>query len=150
MKKKQNDKRRLKCDYIQYSPSEISTINTDNSQIYINIPREASLISLLKSYLDLIFDVLHAAANNKYVNADDIWLINLAAIALFSIFNLPTSSGKHLKITDQARIISLMYKRLTSSKGSYDLLIRFDRDRNRRKRELTNNKNIKNKYHMSI
>ena len=30
----------LKCDYIRYSPSEISTINTANSQVYINIPRE--------------------------------------------------------------------------------------------------------------
>ena len=27
----------LKCDYIRYSPSEISTINTTNSQVYINI-----------------------------------------------------------------------------------------------------------------
>ena len=25
--------------YIRYSPSEISTINTPNSQVYINIPR---------------------------------------------------------------------------------------------------------------
>ena len=39
------DRRNLKCDYIRYSPSEISTINTANSQIYINIPREDSLIS---------------------------------------------------------------------------------------------------------
>ena len=27
-----------KCEFIRYSPSEISTINTANSQIYINIP----------------------------------------------------------------------------------------------------------------
>ena len=33
------DRRNLKCDYIRYSPSEISTINTANSQIYINIHR---------------------------------------------------------------------------------------------------------------
>ena len=39
----------LKCDYIRHSPSEISTINTANSQIYINIPREDSVVSLLKS-----------------------------------------------------------------------------------------------------
>ena len=30
------DRRILKCDYIRYSPSEISTINTPNSQIYIS------------------------------------------------------------------------------------------------------------------
>ena len=49
----------LKCDYIRYSPSEISTINTANSQIYINIPREDSVISLLNSYIDLNFDVFY-------------------------------------------------------------------------------------------
>ena len=38
------DRRSLKCDYIRYSPSEISTINTANSQIYINIPREDSAL----------------------------------------------------------------------------------------------------------
>ena len=58
------DRKILKCDYIRYSPSEISTINTANSQKYINKPREDSLISLLKSYLDLNFDVLYAATNN--------------------------------------------------------------------------------------
>ena len=36
----------LKCDFIRYSPSEKSTINTANSQIYINTPREDSVISL--------------------------------------------------------------------------------------------------------
>ena len=33
-----------KCDYIRYSPSEISTRNTPNSETYINIPREDSEI----------------------------------------------------------------------------------------------------------
>ena len=33
-----------KCDYRRYSPSEISTINTANSQVYITIPREDSVI----------------------------------------------------------------------------------------------------------
>ena len=47
----------LKCDCKRYSPSGISTINTASSQIYINIPREDSVISLLNSYLDLNFDV---------------------------------------------------------------------------------------------
>ena len=96
------------------------------------------------------FDVLNAATNNRYVDADDIWLINLAAIALFSSFNLTTISGKHVENIDRAHIVSLMYKLLTSSRGSDDLSIGFDRYRNRRKRELTNNKNIKGKYHMKI
>ena len=141
----QIDRKVLKCDYIRYSPSEITTINTPKSQIYINIPRENSILFLLKSYLDLNFDVLQAATNNKFVEGDDIWLISQAAIALFSNFQLTTSSGKHLENIDHAHIVSVMYKLLTSSKGSDDLSIGFDRDRNRRKRELTNTKNIKGK-----
>ena len=146
----QIDRRILKCGYIRFSPSEISTINTANSQIYINIPREYSQISFLKSYLDLNFDVLNAAINNRYVDADDICLINLAAIVSFSNSKLTTSSGKHLENIDHAHIVSLMYKLLTSNRGGDDLSIGFDRDRNRRKRELTNNKNIKGKYHIGI
>ena len=83
----------LKCDYIRYSPSEISTMNTANSQIYINIPREDSVISLLNSYLDLNFDVLHAASNDRYADNNDIRLVNLSPIPLFSIYMLTTSSG---------------------------------------------------------
>ena len=36
----------LKCDFIRYSPSEKSTINTANSQIFIKTPREDSVLSL--------------------------------------------------------------------------------------------------------
>ena len=141
----------LKCDYIRYSPSEISTINTANSQVYINIPREDSVISLLNSYLELNFDVLHAAApNNRYADGNDIRLVNLGPIALFSNYKLTTSSGKHLENINHAHIVSLMYKLLSSSKGSDDLAIGFDRDRTKRRNELTNNKNIKGKYHIRI
>ena len=49
----------LECDYIRYSPSGISTKNTANSQNYTKIPRENSVNSLLKSYLDVNFDVSH-------------------------------------------------------------------------------------------
>ena len=43
-----------------------------------------------------------------------------------------------------------MYKLLTSSKGSDDLSIGFDQDRNRRQREMTINKTQKGKYHIRI
>ena len=140
----------LKCDYIRYSPSEISTINAANSQVYINIPREDSVISLLNSYLELNFDVLHAATNNRYADGNDIRLVNLGSVGLFSNYKLTTSSGKHLEKIDHSHIVSLMYKLLTSSKGSDDLSICFDRDRGRRQRELTNNKTQKGKYHVRI
>ena len=74
----------LKCDYIRYSPSEISTIKTANSRVYINIPREGSVNSLLNSYLELNFDVLHAATNNRYADGNDIRLVNFGPIGLFS------------------------------------------------------------------
>ena len=47
-------------------------------------------------------------------------------------------------------LILLMYKLLTSSKDSDDLSIGFDRNRGRRKNELSNNKTIKGKYHIRI
>ena len=49
--KYENNRNILKWDYIRYSPSDESTINTANSQIYLNKPREGSIISLLNSYL---------------------------------------------------------------------------------------------------
>ena len=144
------DRKILKCDYIRYSPSEISTINTPNSQIYINIPREDSVISLLNSYIEINFDVLKAATSNRYADADEIRLINLGPIALFSNYKLTTSSGKHLENIDHAHIVSLMYKLLSSSRDTDDLSIGFDRSRDKRKRELLNNKNQKGKFHLRI
>ena len=134
------DRKILKCDYIRYTPSEISTTNTPNSQIYIKIPREDSVIGLLKSYIEVNFDVLKAATSNRYADTVDIRLINLGPIALFINYKLTTSSGKHLENTDHAHIVSLMYELLSSSRDSDDLLIGFDRSRDRRKREL-NKKN---------
>ena len=103
---------------------------------------------MLNSYLELNFDVLHAATNNRYIDGNDIRLVNLGVIALFSNYKLTTSSGRHLEIIDHAHIVSLMYKLLTSIKGSDDLSIYFDRVHNRRQRELTNNKTQKGKYHV--
>ena len=93
----ENDRRFLKCDYIRYSPAEISTIKTANFQVYINIHRADSVISLLNSYLQLNFDVLQATTNNRYVDTSDIRLVNLGPIALFSNYKLTTLSGKHLE-----------------------------------------------------
>ena len=96
------------------------------------------------------FDVLHAATNNRYVDGNDIRLVNLGPYALFSNYKLTSSSGKHLENIDHAHIVCLMYKLITSSKGSDDLSIRFDRDRGRRQRELTTHKSQKGKYHVRI
>ena len=144
------DRRILKCDYIRYSPAETSTKKTPNSQIYINIPREDSGISLLNSYLDLSFEVVKKNDNSRYANGNDIRLVNLDPIALFSNFKLTTSSGKHLEDISHTHLVSLMYKLITSSKDSNDLSIGFDRSRARRQDEMTDNKRVKGKYHVRI
>ena len=105
---------------------------------------------MLNSYLELNFDVLKAATNDRYANTDDIRLTNLGAIALFSVYKLVTSSNKHLEEITHAHFVSLIYKIVMSSKDSDDLSIGFDRNRGRRKNELSNNKNIKGKYHTTI
>ena len=78
----------LKCNYIRYSPAETSTVNIPNNQIYMNIAREDSVISLLSSYLNLNFEVIKKADDSRYGYGNDIRLVNLGSIALFSKFKL--------------------------------------------------------------
>ena len=126
-------------------------INTANSQSYINIHRGHTVNSLLNSFLDLNFDVFHDAdPDNRYVDGDDIRLVDFGPIVLFSNYILTTSNGKAIEEINNAHIACLLYKIITSSKDSDDLSIGFDRSRDRRKRELFNNKNIKGKYHVRI
>ena len=144
------DRKILKCDFIQYCPAELSTINTANSQVYINIPREDFIFSLLNSYLELNFDVLQAASISRYVDANDIRLVNLGPIAWFSNYKLTTSLGKHLEEISHAHIVFLMYKLLISNKDTGDLSIGFECSRDKGKREFTINKNNKGKNHVRI
>ena len=130
-------------------PSEINTMNSAKfSRKNTNIPREDSVIFLLNSYLDLNFDVLHAASGNKHADIQDIRLVLLRSIALFSNYKLTTSGGNHLEDISHAHIVSVMYKLINSARDTDDLCIGFDRDRGRRQRELTNNKNKNGKIHL--
>ena len=133
-------RKNLKCVYIRYSPSKISTTNTPNSKISINIPRGDTVNSLFGSLLRLNCDVLNAATNKRYVDDNDESLVNLGPVALFIIYKLATSSTKHIEEVNHAHIVYLMYKLLTSSRESDDLSIGFDRSRDRRKQQLNNNK----------
>ena len=94
------------------------------------------------------FEVIRRADNSRYANGYDIRLVNLAHISLFIKFILTTSSGKHMEVISHAHIVSLMCKLLTCSKNSDDLSFGFDRSRNRRRNEITNNKNVKSKFHL--
>ena len=137
-----------KCDYIRCSPSGISTKHNANSQIYFNIPREDSVNCLLNKYLYLNFDLLHANNNDRYVDGDDIRLVNLGPNALFSNYRLTTSSVKHLEDISHAHIVSSIIRLIKSSRGSDDFSNGFDLDRSRRQREKTKNKSQKDKFHI--
>ena len=93
-------------------------------------------------------DVLHAATNNRYADSNDIKLIILGPIALFSKYKLTTSSRKHLEDNIQSHIVSLKYKLISIAIDTPDLSIGFDRNDNRRQRELTHNKNQKSKIQL--
>ena len=102
---------------------------------------------MLNSYLELNSKVIKKTDNSRYGDGNDIRIINLGPIALFSIFKITTSSGKHLEVISHVRIVSLMYKLKTNAKDFYDFSIGFD-SRDRRKKELTNNKNVRRKYYL--
>ena len=102
------------------------------------------------SYLHLNFDVLHAATNNRYADNTHIRLANLEPVGLFSHYKLTTSSGKYLKDISHADFVPLLYKLLSSAKDTDELSMGFDRNRDRRQLEMTNNKKIKGKYHVGI
>ena len=80
---------------------------------------------MLNSYLHLKFDVLHAASGNRHTVGNDIRLVNLGSSALFSRYKLTTISGKHLQDISYGHIVSLMYKLITSARGSDDSSIGF-------------------------
>ena len=123
-------------------------MNTANFQKSNNIPKQDSVISLLNGYLDINFDVLHAAAGNRYATSNDIRLVKLGRIASISNYKLTNSSAKHSEGISHAHIVCLMYKLIPSAIDTDDLSIGFDRDRNRRRTELTINKNIKEINHI--
>ena len=138
----------LKCDYIRYSPSELVEKNP-NSQIYINNLRGDSVNIVKGGILRLNFDVIRATTKNRNVDGNDIRLVNLGPIAFSFIYKLASSSGKHIEEINRAHIVYLMYKLIISARSTVDLSKGFDRHREKRKRELTNNKKIKGKYHVT-
>ena len=138
-----------KIDFIKYSPSSLATINNANSNVSISLPREDAYICLQNSYLSLEFEVLK---NNdtRYANGDEICLVNFGPISLFSEAKLTTSSGKHLENVDNLHPISLMYKCLTSTQQTSQLMYEIEESTDVRRQELTNNKNEKGTFFVRI
>ena len=124
-------------------------MNWENNQIFTDIHREDSAISLRDSYLELGFNVPHRAGTHaQYADGDQLRLVNLGLIALFIKYRLTSSSGKEIVETDKAHAICSMHKLLSSSRDSDDLLIGFHRSNESRERELTYNKTTDGNYHV--
>ena len=141
----------LKCDCFRYTPPSLNLVNGENIQIFIDIPRLDSAISLKHSNLEIDFNVTHrAGAHARFADGDHMRLANLGPIALFNKYKLTSSSGKEMEEIENAHVICLMYKLLSSSRDSDDLSIGFHRSNAARERELTNSKRIKRNYHVRI
>ena len=138
-----------KIDFIKYSPSSLATINNTNSNTTISFPREDAYICLQNSFISLEFEVLKNN-NTRYADGDEIGLVNVGPIALISEAKLTTSSGKHLEKVDNLHLISLMYKLLTSTKSTSQLMYGFEENLSVRRQELTNNKNEKGTFFVRI
>ena len=139
------DRRILNIDYISYSPTEVSRMNTTDSQTYINIPWKNCDVSLVNCCFYLNFEYIKTAEECRYANSVDLGIFNLGPVALFSKYKLTTSKGKRLEKFGLTPIVSFMYKIKTSNRGSDDLSVGFDWDHIRKQRELTKNRNIKGK-----
>ena len=138
-----------KINFIKYNPSSLATINNTNSNTTISFPREDAYICLQNSFISLEFEVLKNN-NTRYADGDEIGLVNFGPISLFSEAKLTTSSGKHLEKVDNLHLISLMYKLLTSTKSTSELLYGFEESTSVRRQELTNNKNEKGTFFVRI
>ena len=110
-----------KIDFIKYSPSSLATVNDTNSNISISLPREDAYICLQNSFLGVEFEVLKND-NTGYTNGDEINLVNFGPVSLFGEAKLTTRSGKHLEKVDNLHPISLMYKLLTSTQQTSQLM----------------------------
>ena len=73
-------------------------------------------------------------------------MVNFGPVALFSEAKLTTSSGKHLEKVDNLHPISLLYKLLTSSQQTSQLMFGFEESTTIRRQELTNNKTEKGTF----
>ena len=136
-----------KGDSIEYSPSNLATINYINSNNSISFSREDAYIRLQNSYISLDFEVKND--NTRYADGDQISLVNFGPVASFIEAQLVTSSGKHLENVDNLHImmmVCLMYRFLTSNPQTSELLYEFEESENTRRQELTNKKKQEKEY----
>ena len=86
-------------------------------------------------FLELNFDVLHAADNTVFAVGTDIRLVNSGPRASFSEGKLTTSNVKSSESFVHPNVLSLMYELTKSSFGQNDLSFGFKRDQSRRRED---------------
>ena len=144
---------RLISEYVcnRYTPPSLNLVIEEKIQIFIDIPREDSVIPLKVNYLDIYGNLnLTAGADNRFLDGDNIRLVNQAPLALFNKYRLTSSSGRELQEVDNAHVFRLMHKLISSIRDSEELSIGFQKNIEARERELTNNKTTKGKYYVRI
>ena len=138
-----------KIDFMKYSPSSLATIKNTNSNISISLPREDAYICLQLCYISLDFEVLKET-NTRYADGDQISIVNFGPFVIFKEAKVTTSSGKHLEKVDNLHPISLLYKCLSSTQSTSQLLYGFEESVTIRRQELTNNKTEKGNFFVRI
>ena len=85
-----------KIDFTKYGPSSLATINNNNSNISISLPREDAYTCLQNLFISVEFEV-RKNDDTRLNDGDEIILVNSGPVAFFSEAKLTTSSGKHLE-----------------------------------------------------
>ena len=101
------------------------------------------------SFINVEFQVLEND-DTRFNDGDEISLVKFGPIALFSEAKLTTSGGKHLEKVDNLHPICLLYKHLTSSQQTSQLMYGFEESTTIRRQELRNKKTEKGTFFVRI
>ena len=89
------------------------------------MPREDAYICLQNSYISLDVEVVKND-DTRYVDKDQMALVNFGPVALFSEAKLTNGSGKNLGKNDKFNTISIMHKLFTSKQQTSELMFGFE------------------------
>ena len=105
----------------KYSLSSLATANSTKSNIFPSFQRQDAHICLQNSFISTEFEVLKQDTT-RYVDNNQINLVNFEPIAFFSEAELVTSSGKLLDKVDILQAVCLMYSLLTWTQQTSKLM----------------------------
>ena len=118
-------------------------------QIFQSVCQEKSH-TLFTNFIHILRFKVVKIDDTRYVDNDQIALVNIGPGASISESKLTTSSQKHLKKVDNCHIISVLHKLLTSQQQTSELMNGFEESIIIRKQELTNNRTPKGTFFVNI